>query len=182
MIFPYNDHIFGKISISDLIINSMQVTVAPFILNKEFNFSEVVHQEWQIFLKDASGFFIDLIQAFGMNLVRQREKIGHFMEEATSMYLKSEAIDRKIAEYLYVKPKHAECINRKPYPLSTFLANHFMELMSYYIELGFKLELFVDHELPYIYWYLGEVISLWRHRFWMKAKEYIDMEKCFILL
>ena len=112
-----------------------------------------------------------------MNLVRQREKIGFIMDEATSVYFKAESMDKVIAEYLLSKPNFHESVQKKPYPISTFFAIHFMELMSYYIELGFKLELFVDHELPYMYWYLGEVISLWRHRFWSKSKEYIDMER-----
>ena len=45
--------------------------------------------------------------------------------------------------------------------LSTWMLYHVLRLMIRYILSGFELELFSQHEYPYMYWYLYELLYPW---------------------
>lgn len=174
-IAPFGDSIFGNIPLSNIVVNSLQATTSPMVLDKNYPLyhSPAIQQYWQQVLAAVSRSFLSLVQIYGMNETRQREQICGALKEFNTLYAEAEHMDKKFTEYLEVQEEYKMAVEMKPFCLSAYIGQHLMELMRYYIVLGFKLELFVPYEFQYCYWYLGEVISMWRYRLFEQSREYL---------
>jgi len=174
-IAPFGDSIFGNIPLSNIVVNSLQSTTSPMVLDKNYPLyhSPAIQQYWQQVLAAVSRSFLSLVQIYGMNETRQREQICGALKEFNTLYAEAEHMDKKFTEYLEVQEEYKMAVEMKPFCLSAYIGQHLMELMRYYIILGFKLELFVPYEFQYCYWYLGEVISMWRYRLFEQSREYL---------
>merc|ERR1712045_1068089 len=60
-----------------------------------------------------------------------------------------------------VNAKEGVNSNKNMLYLSTWLLYHVLRVMIRYILSGFELELFSQHEYPYMYWYLYELLYPW---------------------
>lgn len=178
---PFGDLIFGHISLNNMVANSLQSATSPVILDKNYPLfhSQPIQEYWQQVLTAISRSFLSLVQVYGMNETRQREQICSSLKEFNTLYAEAEHVDKRFMEYLESRGDCQTIIDAKPFCLSAYIGQHLMELMRYYILLGFKLELFVPYEFQYCYWYLGEVISMWRYRLYEQSREYLIADfKC----
>uniref|UniRef100_A0AC34QJ46 Protein MAK10 homolog n=1 Tax=Panagrolaimus sp. JU765 TaxID=591449 RepID=A0AC34QJ46_9BILA len=172
---PFGDSIFGNIPLNNLVINSLQGSTSPIVLDKNYPLyhSNAIQQYWQQVLTAISRSFLSLVQVYGMNETRQRDQITNILKEFNSLYYEAEIMDKKFLEYLRSHGDFSDVIEMKPFCISAYIGQHLMKLMRYYIVLGFKSELFVPYEFQYCYWYLGEVISMWCYRLFEQSKEYL---------
>ena len=124
-----------------------------------------------------------LIQTFGHNRARQRDKIPNLLEELAIVQEEADKLDTMLNAVL----SSGTCTslgggaglgasgnagtgsnsrdgfnpNSNMLYLSTWLLYHVLRVMIRYILSGFELELFSAHEYPYMYWYLYELLYPW---------------------
>ena len=143
-------------------------------------------------IKDyVDGFFLQccrpmcmLVQTFGHNRARQRDKIPNLLEELAIVQEEADKLDTMLNAILSSAPgsstpgtgpngsglsgignspnsKDSFTPNNNMLYLSTWLLYHVLRVMIRYILSGFELELFSVHEYPYMYWYLYELLYPW---------------------
>uniref|UniRef100_A0A8C1T5Y2 N-alpha-acetyltransferase 35, NatC auxiliary subunit n=1 Tax=Cyprinus carpio TaxID=7962 RepID=A0A8C1T5Y2_CYPCA len=101
--------------------------------------------------------FCSLIQIHGHNRARQRDKLGHILEEFATLQDEAEKVDATLHGLLMkLEPQrqHLAC-------LGTWILYHNLRIMIQYLLSGFELELYSMHEYYYIYWYLSEFLYAW---------------------
>uniref|UniRef100_A0A8C7IQ73 N-alpha-acetyltransferase 35, NatC auxiliary subunit n=1 Tax=Oncorhynchus kisutch TaxID=8019 RepID=A0A8C7IQ73_ONCKI len=101
--------------------------------------------------------FCSLIQIHGHNRARQRDKLGHILEEFATLQDEAEKVDAALHSLLMkLEPQrqHLAC-------LGTWILYHNLRIMIQYLLSGFELELYSMHEYYYIYWYLSEFLYAW---------------------
>ncbi|KAG2466283.1 NAA35 acetyltransferase, partial [Polypterus senegalus] len=101
--------------------------------------------------------FCSLIQIHGHNRARQRDKLGHILEEFTTLQDEAEKVDAALHSMLMKQEpqrQHLAC-------LGTWVLYHNLRIMIQYLLSGFELELYSMHEYYYIYWYLSEFLYAW---------------------
>merc|ERR1712141_85435 len=125
-----------------------------------------------------------LVQTFGHNRARQRDKIPNLLEELAIAQEEADKLDTMLNAILSSAPgsstsgtgqngsglsgignspnsKDSFTPNNNMLYLSTWLLYHVLRVMIRYILSGFELELFSVHEYPYLYWYLYELLYPW---------------------
>merc|ERR1712141_455757 len=125
-----------------------------------------------------------LVQTFGHNRARQRDKIPNLLEELAIAQEEADKLDTMLNAILSSAPgsstpgtgpngsglsgignspnsKDSFTPNNNMLYLSTWLLYHVLRVMIRYILSGFELELFSVHEYPYMYWYLYELLYPW---------------------
>uniref|UniRef100_A0A8C3NVX7 N-alpha-acetyltransferase 35, NatC auxiliary subunit n=1 Tax=Cyanoderma ruficeps TaxID=181631 RepID=A0A8C3NVX7_9PASS len=118
----------------------------------------------QDMVKDALRSFVsppvlspNLIQIHGHNRARQRDKLGHILEEFATLQDEAEKVDAALHSMLLKQEpqrQHLAC-------LGTWVLYHNLRIMIQYLLSGFELELYSMHEYYYIYWYLSEFLYAW---------------------
>uniref|UniRef100_A0A8C5RLA5 N-alpha-acetyltransferase 35, NatC auxiliary subunit n=1 Tax=Laticauda laticaudata TaxID=8630 RepID=A0A8C5RLA5_LATLA len=101
--------------------------------------------------------FCSLIQIHGHNRARQRDKLGHILEEFATLQDEAEKVDAALHSMLLKQEpqrQHLAC-------LGTWVLYHNLRIMIQYLLSGFELELYSMHEYYYIYWYLSEFLYAW---------------------
>ncbi|XP_069481951.1 N-alpha-acetyltransferase 35, NatC auxiliary subunit isoform X3 [Ambystoma mexicanum] len=101
--------------------------------------------------------FCSLIQIHGHNRARQRDKLGHILEEFATLQDEAEKVDAALHSMLLKQEpqrQHLAC-------LGTWVLYHNLRIMVQYLLSGFELELYSMHEFYYIYWYLSEFLYAW---------------------
>uniref|UniRef100_A0A4W6GBC1 N-alpha-acetyltransferase 35, NatC auxiliary subunit n=1 Tax=Lates calcarifer TaxID=8187 RepID=A0A4W6GBC1_LATCA len=109
------------------------------------------------FVTHCSRPFCSLIQIHGHNRARQRDKLGHILEEFATLQDEAEKVDAALHSLLMkLEPQrqHLAC-------LGTWILYHNLRIMIQYLLSGFELELYSMHEYYYIYWYLSEFLYAW---------------------
>lgn len=120
-----------------------------------------------------------LIQTFGHNRARQRDKIPNLLEELALVQEEADKLDTMLNAVLSSgncpsgvgsgnsnagngsNSKDGFNPNSNMLYLSTWLLYHVLRVMIRYVLSGFELELFSVHEYPYMYWYLYELLYPW---------------------
>lgn len=106
-----------------------------------------------------------LIQTFGHNCARQRDKIPPLLEEFAIVQEEADKLDTLLNAVLTSTSAGSDGKSgQNTTPLlffSTWLLYHVLRLMVRHILSGFELELFSVHEFPYLYWYLYELLYPW---------------------
>ncbi len=100
-----------------------------------------------------------LIQTFGHNCARQRDKIPTLLEELALAEEEADKLDTMLSALVASAQTNAPggdaAAKSPPNPVlyfSTWLLYHVLKLMIRYILSGFELELFSVHEFGYLYW------------------------------
>ena len=115
-----------------------------------------------------------LIQTFGHNRARQRDKIPNLLEELALVQEEADKLDTMLNAVLSsgncpgagngsggYNSSEGINSNKNMLYLSTWLLYHVLRVMIRYILSGFELELFSVHEYLYMYWYLYELLYPW---------------------
>ncbi len=126
-----------------------------------------------------------LLQAFGHNRARQRDKIATVIEEFAAVQEEADKLDNMLnavaasaAAAAATLPSSSSASSSSPSQsseaaavaaagrssvlfFSTWLLYHVLRVMVRYILSGFELELYSQHEYPYLYWYLYELLFPW---------------------
>uniref|UniRef100_A0A183DXC6 Protein MAK10 homolog n=1 Tax=Gongylonema pulchrum TaxID=637853 RepID=A0A183DXC6_9BILA len=142
VLFPRDDRLMGRTPLSSVIIESIRLFAAPAILDPTSTAltDEQCRTCWNEFVNDSVKVFLSVIQMFGQNLARQREKIINCIEDFSALHTEESSASLS---------------------LTSFVLLHTLSLIRYHFYLSFYLDLFAPFEYPYVYWYLGGVVLKW---------------------
>ncbi|CAG0878928.1 unnamed protein product [Darwinula stevensoni] len=152
--FPQGFRVFGTTNLSEVLKETCRGFIAPHILSGK-PLSSSVNQTKEL----VEGFFINcvrpfaaLIQAYGHNRARLRDRLAHLLEEFAAIQEEADKVDA----FLH------QVTGRWEYGcFSTWLLFHTLHIMLNFLLTGFELELYSPHEYHYIFWYLYEFILCW---------------------
>ncbi|XP_030273091.1 N-alpha-acetyltransferase 35, NatC auxiliary subunit isoform X2 [Sparus aurata] len=154
-----NKKVFGTHLMQDMIKDALRYFVSPPVLSYKcclFN-NHQAKDYIDSFVTHCSRPFCSLIQIHGHNRARQRDKLGHILEEFATLQDEAEKVDAALHSLLMkLEPQrqHLAC-------LGTWILYHNLRIMIQYLLSGFELELYSMHEYYYIYWYLSEFLYAW---------------------
>uniref|UniRef100_H3DED3 N-alpha-acetyltransferase 35, NatC auxiliary subunit n=1 Tax=Tetraodon nigroviridis TaxID=99883 RepID=H3DED3_TETNG len=154
-----NKKVFGTHLMQDMIKDALRYFVSPPVLSYKcclFN-NHQAKDYIDSFVTHCTRPFCSLIQIHGHNRARQRDKLGHILEEFATLQDEAEKVDAALHSLLMkLEPQrqHLAC-------LGTWILYHNLRIMIQYLLSGFELELYSMHEYYYIYWYLSEFLYAW---------------------
>ncbi|KAK6312878.1 hypothetical protein J4Q44_G00162250 [Coregonus suidteri] len=154
-----NKKVFGTQPMQDMIKDALRYFVSPPVLSSKcclYN-NHQAKDYIDSFVAHCSRPFCSLIQIHGHNRARQRDKLGHILEEFATLQDEAEKVDAALHSLLMkLEPQrqHLAC-------LGTWILYHNLRIMIQYLLSGFELELYSMHEYYYIYWYLSEFLYAW---------------------
>uniref|UniRef100_A0A8C9SWA3 N-alpha-acetyltransferase 35, NatC auxiliary subunit n=1 Tax=Scleropages formosus TaxID=113540 RepID=A0A8C9SWA3_SCLFO len=154
-----NRKVFGTHLMQDMIKDALRSFVSPPVLSIKcclYN-NHQAKDYIDSFVTHCSRPFCSLIQIHGHNRARQRDKLGHILEEFATLQDEAEKVDAALHSLLMkLEPQrqHLAC-------LGTWILYHNLRIMIQYLLSGFELELYSMHEYYYIYWYLSEFLYAW---------------------
>uniref|UniRef100_A0A4W4DW98 N-alpha-acetyltransferase 35, NatC auxiliary subunit n=1 Tax=Electrophorus electricus TaxID=8005 RepID=A0A4W4DW98_ELEEL len=154
-----NKKVFGTHLMQDMIKDALRYFVSPPVLSPKCSLYNNHQAKDYIdsFVTHCSRPFCSLIQIHGHNRARQRDKLGHILEEFATLQDEAEKVDAALHGLLMkLEPQrqHLAC-------LGTWVLYHNLRIMIHYLLSGFELELYSMHEYYYIYWYLSEFLYAW---------------------
>uniref|UniRef100_F7AER5 N-alpha-acetyltransferase 35, NatC auxiliary subunit n=1 Tax=Ciona intestinalis TaxID=7719 RepID=F7AER5_CIOIN len=160
---PEYRKIFGNQQLGEALRDSVRVFNSPPSLSNKF--PSVLHHPQvrsclDAFLTKASRAMGKMVQAYGHNYARQREKLSAVLEELGMLQDEADKCDQDINSLMHaIDPNagksHLTCIG-------SWTLYHTLRVMIQYVLSGFHLQLYSDHEYHYIYWYLAEVLLSWQ--------------------
>eukprot|EP00088_Acartia_fossae_P044709 TRINITY_DN4761_c0_g1_i1.p1 TRINITY_DN4761_c0_g1~~TRINITY_DN4761_c0_g1_i1.p1 ORF type:complete len:760 (+),score=180.75 TRINITY_DN4761_c0_g1_i1:119-2281(+) len=123
-----------------------------------------------------------LLQSYGHNRARQREKLAAVLEEFFTPQEEADKIDKMLNSLtLHVEGDSGGSEQQQSLYLSSWLIYHVIKIMIKYILSGFELELFAVHEYTYIFFYLHDLLYPWLinclHRADISRKEIVPKKK-----
>jgi len=136
----------------------------------------VVKDYLDAFLRDSLVSMSKMFQVYGHNYARQREKLGHIIEGLALLQDHGDRVDAQINELMKKDDDENEQRNHLAY-LGGWTLYHNLKVMIEYISSGFVLELYSNHELHYIYWYLTEVLLNWQLQTLNRAGAQLHLEE-----
>lgn len=154
-----NKKVFGTHLMQDMIKDALRYFVSPPVLSPKcsLNNNHQAKDYIDSFVTHCTRPFCSLIQIHGHNRARQRDKLGHILEELATLQDEAEKVDATLHGLLMkLEPQrqHLAC-------LGTWILYHNLRIMIQYLLSGFELELYSMHEYYYIYWYLSEFLYAW---------------------
>lgn len=102
--------------------------------------------------------FVNLLQILGHNKARQREKLGHILEEFIILQEEADNVDRILHSFLQQQKlsiNHLACFG-------SWILFNTLSIMNLYLISGFELNIYSKYEYHYVYWYLCEVVLNWQ--------------------
>ncbi|XP_077456300.1 N-alpha-acetyltransferase 35, NatC auxiliary subunit [Stigmatopora argus] len=154
-----NKKVFGTHLMQDMIKDALRYFVSPPVLSYKcclFN-NHQAKDYIDSFVTHCTRPFCSLIQIHGHNRARQRDKLGHILEEFATLQDEAEKVDAALHSLLSKyepQRQHLAC-------LGTWILYHNLRIMIQYLLSGFELELYSMHEYYYVYWYLSEFLYAW---------------------
>ncbi|XP_077416930.1 N-alpha-acetyltransferase 35, NatC auxiliary subunit [Vanacampus margaritifer] len=154
-----NKKVFGTHLMQDMIKDALRYFVSPPVLSYKcclFN-NHQAKDYIDSFVTHCSRPFCSLVQIHGHNRARQRDKLGHILEEFATLQDEAEKVDAALHSLLIKyepQRQHLAC-------LGTWILYHNLRIMIEYLLSGFELELYSMHEYYYVYWYLSEFLYAW---------------------
>lgn len=161
-LLPENRKLFGQQPFIDCIKESIKAFSSPQIFSPRcptLQSSEEAKICSDVLLNKATRVAISLVQAYGHNRARHRERLGAILEDFAALQEESERADAQLQEILLSKNPAAE--NPHVTGFSGWATYYTLKVMMQYLSSGFELELYSPHEMHYIYWYLSEVLYAW---------------------
>uniref|UniRef100_A0A8C6MA65 N-alpha-acetyltransferase 35, NatC auxiliary subunit n=1 Tax=Nothobranchius furzeri TaxID=105023 RepID=A0A8C6MA65_NOTFU len=153
-----NKKVFGTHLMQDMVKDALRCFVSPPVLSYKICYLFLFAKDYiDSFVTHCSRPFCNLIQIHGHNRARQRDKLGHILEEFATLQDEAEKVDAALHSLLMkLEPQrqHLAC-------LGTWILYHNLRIMIQYLLSGFELELYSMHEYYYIYWYLSEFLYAW---------------------
>uniref|UniRef100_A0A8D9A5B8 Protein MAK10 homolog n=1 Tax=Cacopsylla melanoneura TaxID=428564 RepID=A0A8D9A5B8_9HEMI len=111
----------------------------------------------ETFLQHCVRPFAGLIQMCGHNRARQRDRLGHLLEEFAALQDEAERVDA----FLHTVSQKADPPRSHLACFGTWILYYTLRIINMYLLAGFELELYSVHEYYYIYWYLYEFLYAW---------------------
>ncbi|NXO65124.1 NAA35 acetyltransferase, partial [Phainopepla nitens] len=145
-----NKKVFGTHLMQDMVKDALRSFVSPPVLSPKcclYN-NHQAKDYIDSFVTHCVRPFCSLIQIHGHNRARQRDKLGHILEEFATLQDEAEKVDAALHSMLLKQEpqrQHLAC-------LGTWVLYHNLRIMIQYLLSGFELELYSMHEYYYIYW------------------------------
>jgi len=135
------------------------------------------------FLSQALVTVIKLFQVYGFNSARQREKLSLVLECLSELQEYGDSCDSNLTDF--IRRCDHEIINHQPASSTITHMAYFggwslyytLNVMIAYVNSGFLLDLYSNHELHYVYWYLAETLLYWKIQQLGRANNQLNWEK-----
>ena len=174
MVF-HNNRVFGKYQLQDMVKESIKLfNSSPAVADLTPLVSPEAKNITNQFIVKASRAMESLIQAYGHNRARQREKFAALMETMGNLQEQADHADQeldKMIKAIDAKKQHLACFE-------SWVLYHSLTMMIQHILLGFELELFNPHEFHYVYWYLDYLFG-WANNCLARAMTLLQDQKTY---
>nr|CAB3264177.1 N-alpha-acetyltransferase 35, NatC auxiliary subunit-like [Phallusia mammillata] len=158
-----NRKVFGSHLLSDVLKESMRSFNAPPSFSPRYHVLQNNSKAKDVldaFLARATRTINKLVQAYGHNYARQREKLAAILEDLAILQDDADRCDTDLQTIIQsLDPNtvrsHLTCFG-------SWTLHHILRVMTQYVLSGFQLELYSEHEYHYVYWYLAEVLLSWQ--------------------
>ncbi|CAJ0568425.1 unnamed protein product, partial [Mesorhabditis spiculigera] len=165
VIFPFDDHVLGEVVLADIFTDTVIDCVVPAVLD---NTTAAYHdaearEAWEEFVQEYTKSMLNLVQYYGNNLTRLREKLVNALEDMRMLLDAALKVDiqsvRAMRENETGNAERNELTRRESSAFYTYILNETARLIAHHFELSFRLDLVAPYEYTYMYWYLGEVVK-----------------------
>ncbi|CCD72916.1 Protein MAK10 homolog [Caenorhabditis elegans] len=164
--FPVDNHLCGdeNRSIADAVEYSLSNCFCPQILDRVSPVykDQTAQSLYVLFLNHMSKLAITVYGSFGCNLSRQRDRLEMAIEDLGQIHSYAGRLEERTDEVLLSgKMVTAKEQNYSYHSVATFVFHNLLAIINHYFELGFRMDLYVPYEFPYIYWFIGSVQAHW---------------------
>ncbi|XP_035667068.1 N-alpha-acetyltransferase 35, NatC auxiliary subunit-like isoform X1 [Branchiostoma floridae] len=151
--------VFGTLPFREALREAVRAfNYPPALIPRSYVFNNPQAKEYvDAFLSRAVRPFSNLLQIHGHNRARQRDKLGHILEDLSSLQDEADKVDAALHSMMIkVDPQrqHLACFG-------TWVLYHILRIMIQYLLSGLELELYSTHEYQYVFWYLYEFLYGW---------------------
>ena len=176
IILQSNQRIFGKYPLHDMIRDSIKLfNGTPGVADLSPLTSPEAKNIINEFILKCAKPMTSIIEAYGHNRARQREKLGSLLEELGELQAEADKADQELHQMLQVidsKRHHLACFE-------SWVLYHSLTVMIQHIFLGFELELFNPHEFHYVYWYLDYLFG-WANNCLKRAEMLLGLQEQYV--
>ncbi|GMR35291.1 hypothetical protein PMAYCL1PPCAC_05486 [Pristionchus mayeri] len=154
---PNGERIMGETLLGDILRETIKnQTGAPILYqgspaNKSDDLAELMDE----FVQDIVRVYLVVMQAFGHNTARQRERIGFYFYDFANLILEAGRMDQKVNTVIQQYANQHNGDTKGP-PVGChhklFIILHTLRLIHWHFELGFRLELFAEYEYAFVWW------------------------------
>ncbi|GMS79752.1 hypothetical protein PENTCL1PPCAC_1927, partial [Pristionchus entomophagus] len=181
VLLPNDERILGETLMGDILKESIKNhTGLPLLYQgSPSNKSEAVQEMFDDFIQDTVRVYLIVMQAFGHNTARQRDKIGVAFEDFAQLLMEADRVDQEATQ---VTEDFAQANNgdiKGPSPgshIAAFMNVHTVRLVHWHFELGFRLEVYAEYEYAMVWWYMREVVCKWIFSWLDTARKYLYSE------
>ncbi|KAK2718941.1 N-alpha-acetyltransferase 35, NatC auxiliary subunit-like [Artemia franciscana] len=156
---PIGKKVLGKTPFSDVLKETAKNFCSPpsLVLKSPLLSSQLAKEYLDSFMLHCCRAFGNVVQLYGNNMARQRDRLIHILEEFSAL---QEEADKADAYLHSVSIQIGHDRNHLTY-FGTWILYHILRLMVRFILSGLELELFSSFELHYVYWYMYEFLFGW---------------------
>ncbi|KAL1448924.1 hypothetical protein WDU94_000173 [Cyamophila willieti] len=157
---PRPHMIHGSTPLVDVLRETVRSFIGPPFLSPKCSLSSAngpARDAVESFLTHCVRPFAGLIQMCGHNRARQRDRLGHLLEEFAALQDEAERVDA----FLHTVSQKADPPRSHLACFGTWILYYTLRIINMYLLAGFELELYSVHEYYYIYWYLYEFLYAW---------------------
>ncbi|CAK8676705.1 unnamed protein product [Clavelina lepadiformis] len=162
---PENRRVFGSQLFTEVLKDSIRAFNCPPALSPRFPnlLNNAKAKECiDVFLTRASRTMMKLVQVYGHNYARQREKLASLLEDLAILQDDADRCDTDLHTLMQALDLGASANRSHLTSIGSWTLYHTLRAMIQYILSGFQLQLYSEHEFHYIYWYLAEVLLSWQ--------------------
>ncbi|EGT55616.1 hypothetical protein CAEBREN_22535 [Caenorhabditis brenneri] len=174
--FPVDSHILGDDyrTIAHPIEISLMKCYMPQVLDEEspVHRDPAAREAYNVFLSHMTKLAITIYGSFGCNLSRQRDRLEMAIEEISVIHFHAGRLENRTDEILLEGKYIDDAKENFSYQGTiTFVFHNMLAITQQYFELGFRMDLYVPYEFPYIYWFLGKHQTSWMVMTLNRSKE-----------
>ncbi|UMM31939.1 hypothetical protein L5515_005937 [Caenorhabditis briggsae] len=167
IMFPTDAHLMGgNTTCAEPIEDSLKNNFMPQVLDKDSPVHDdpLARQLYLNFLNQMSKLAVNVYSSFGCNLSRQRDRLEMALEELAHIQFYAGQVEKRTDEVM-IAAKMIDSSGKEQnssfHSIASFVFHNLVGIIHYYFELGFRMDLFVPYEFPYIFWFLGEIDAKW---------------------
>lgn len=138
----------------------------------------LIAQHMEQFRQRAAPVYFEILRIFCLNRCRVRRSLVHLIREWDGLHGDAEQLDQLLGRLTLEEPTPITIGGNPParmesLPLSSWACLHKLRLMSWFVQLGFELDVYQKDELAGMYWYVN-YLSKQRYQVLERTKGFVD--------
>ena len=137
-----------------------------------------IAEHMERFRQRAAPVYFEILRVLCLNRCRVRRTLVHLIREWDGLHADAEQLDQLLKQLTGEEPMAITISGNAPtpmesLPLSSWTCLHKLRLMSWFVQLGFELDVYQKDELAGMYWYLN-YLSKQRFQVLERTKGFVD--------